>query len=121
MTDLESRPFLLMAHPGHELAIHGWIEQTSPKIFILTDGSGRTGMSRLRFSRDLISRAGGREGSIFGLLSDLEVYRAILAGDGSLFVGLAGALAKEIANDRPPLVVHDPYEGYNPTHDLCRW
>jgi hypothetical protein len=30
---------LLIAHPGHELLLHGWICRTKPAVQILTDGS----------------------------------------------------------------------------------
>ncbi len=28
----------VVAHPGHEVRIHGWLERESPHVFILTDG-----------------------------------------------------------------------------------
>jgi hypothetical protein len=37
----------MIAHPGHELRVHHWIERTRPLVFVLTDGSGHTGVSRL--------------------------------------------------------------------------
>src|SRR5207302_1404403 len=29
---------LLVAHPGHELRVHGWLERERPLVFVLTDG-----------------------------------------------------------------------------------
>ena len=36
----EQRAVLVVAHPGHELRVHGWLELARPTVCILTDGSG---------------------------------------------------------------------------------
>ena len=38
---------LVIAHPGHELRLYGWIAQTKPLVCILTDGSGSDDQPRL--------------------------------------------------------------------------
>lgn len=42
-----ARAGLMIAHPGHELLVHGWLEVAHPRVFVLTDGSGRCAQSRL--------------------------------------------------------------------------
>jgi hypothetical protein len=47
-------PALIVAHPGHELVILGWVEANHPLVTIFTDGSGRGGVSRLPSTRKLL-------------------------------------------------------------------
>lgn len=111
---------LVIAHPGHELRVYRWLELARPTVFILTDGSGRSGKSRLDSSAEILYPTGARSGSIFGRLTDAELYRHILAQDSSLFVELAYELANNFYNNKIEYVVGDAIEGYNPAHDLCR-
>jgi hypothetical protein len=112
------RTALVVAHPGHELRVHRWLELTRPVVFVLTDGSGSHGVSRLDSTTALLGQAGAAAGSIYGRLSDRELYRAILAGDLGLFTALADELAQGLAE--VDLVAGDAVEGYNPGHDVCR-
>ena len=102
------------------MRIHHWIERTRPLVFVLTDGSGHTGLSRLASTTAVLERAGARPGSIYGRLSDREVYRAILDGDVDLFAGLADELAAALDQAGIGCVVGDAVEGFNPGHDACR-
>jgi hypothetical protein len=112
------RAALVVAHPGHELRVHRWLELTRPVVFVLTDGSGNHGVSRLASTTALLGRAGATVGSIYGRLSDRELYRAILGGDLDLFTSLADELAQGLAG--MDVVAGDAVEGYNPGHDVCR-
>jgi hypothetical protein len=87
------RAALVVAHPGHELRVHGWLEQARPLVFVLTDGSGGSGVPRLGSTARLIDRAGAERGSIFGRVPDRDLYAAILDHDHALFAGLASELA----------------------------
>src|SRR5436309_1960907 len=69
---------LLIAHPGHELRIHGWLERARPLTFVLTDGSGSDGRPRLQSTADVLARVGARPGGVFGRLSDSAFYQALL-------------------------------------------
>jgi len=51
---------LVIAHPGHELRVCHWLELAQPTVFILTDGSGRSGKSRLGSTTKVLEQAGGR-------------------------------------------------------------
>ena len=74
----------VVAHPSHELRLHGWLEQTRPCVCVLTDGAGRSGEPRLTRTTEVLARAGATQGAIYGRFTDLEVYSAILNGDGEL-------------------------------------
>lgn len=117
---LRGRAALVVAHPSHELRVHGWLEQTRPYVCILTDGSGRSGVSRLSRTSEVLSRAGATPGAIYGRLTDLEVYSAVIDGDSELFAGLVEELAHAFAAEKIEYVVGDAAEGYNVAHDICR-
>lgn len=114
------RAALVVAHPGHELRVHGWIERARPLVFILTDGSGHTGQSRLASTTTVLERAGATPGLIYGRLSDRDVYRALLDHRFDLFADLADELAEALARAGVEVVVGDAVEGFNPGHDACR-
>lgn len=116
----EGKTALVVAHPGHELRVHALLCRLQPIVFILTDGSGRTGRSRLPASRNVIAQAGARAGDIFGEFSDRELYAALLSKDVSFFVEVAGRLARSFVRNGILRVVGDASEGYNPAHDVCR-
>ncbi|MBV8519431.1 MAG: hypothetical protein JO197_18715 [Acidobacteria bacterium] len=115
-----SRPALIVAHPGHEMMVLGWVESARPRVSILTDGSGRTGTSRIASSEKVLRAANADAGSVFGVISDPRFYSAVLDGDVELFVDIAARLADDLEATRPPYVAGDAREGFNPTHDICR-
>jgi hypothetical protein len=115
-----ARTALVIGHPGHELMVHRWLEETLPLVFVFTDGSGRSKRSRLSSTTKIINQAGARCGSIYGRLTDAEFYSAILNHQFDLFTGLARELAQALAAEEIDYVVGDAFEGYNPTHDVAR-
>jgi len=122
MTILQStqRCAIVVAHPGHELRVYGWLASRKPDVYILTDGSGHTDTSRLDSSAQLVDGAGATRGAIFGRLTDREAYAAILGGNSDLFASLAAELAEGFVTRDVRTVVGDAVEGYNPAHDICR-
>src|SRR5688572_11805676 len=82
----ETRCALLLAHPGHELVIHGLVHEVRPSVAILTDGSGTTGISRVDSTTRCIEPAGARPTSFYGGYTDQAIYRALLARDAAFFV-----------------------------------
>lgn len=116
----ESRAALVVAHPGHELLVHGWLEVAHPRVFIFTDGSGRTGQSRLDSSTRILKQTGAKPGSIYGRLTDPAAYSAILNHEFNLFIGLAEELTAALVAEQIDFVAGDAMEGYNPMHDVCR-
>jgi hypothetical protein len=111
---------LLLAHPGHELLLQGWIGRTKPLVHVLTDGSGHSGVSRIGMTTEVVANAGARPGTIFGRLSDREAYAMILEANIPLLLSVVMDLATAIGTWRSKLIVCDAVEGYNPVHDLCR-
>src|SRR3954471_24667314 len=111
---------LLVAHPGHELLLHGWISRNRPVVHVLTDGAAHSAETRLGTTAALLRDAGARAGTIFGRLSDAEAYTMILERNTALLDSLVSELAQQLENDQSPILVTDAAEGYNPVHDLCR-
>jgi len=54
-------------------------------------------------------------------MTDREIYAAILAGDHPRFIALAEELAAALLHTRIDLVAGDAIEGFNPSHDVCRY
>jgi hypothetical protein len=109
---------LLMAHPGHELMLHHWMERQRPTVFALSDGSGSLGVARTERSRRVIEASGATTGAIFGLLPDAAWYRAIVAQDVAPFMRVIEAMTDH-GSVTPSAVVSDSIEYFNPLHDLC--
>lgn len=115
-----ARGALVIGHPGHELRVYGWLTSVRPQVFILTDGSGTTGIGRMASSAQVLERSGSSVGKICAPFSDAEIYKAIRDGNVAEFLTLVDELADTFVSDEIELVVSDANEGYNPTHDLCR-
>jgi AcrR family transcriptional regulator len=111
---------LVVAHPGHELCVYGWLEEARPRVFVLTDGSGRSGISRLKSTTKILSGAGASPGAVYGRFGDRELYAALLRGDFGLFERLVAELAEAFVWEEIEYVAGDAAEGYNPLHDTCR-
>jgi hypothetical protein len=114
------RALLCVAHPGHELRVYGWLARARPRVLVLTDGSGRSGRSRVPATLETLEETGAEPGPILGALTDTKVYEAIVSGDALPFTRLLDAVADEILAGEVTLVAGDAIEGYNPMHDLCR-
>ncbi|MCA1613835.1 MAG: hypothetical protein LC800_06735 [Acidobacteria bacterium] len=111
---------LVIAHPGHEARIHGWLESARPHVFVLTDGSGTAGRSRIAATGAYLAEFGIARGPLFGRFTDLAIYASVLEQDFELFVRLADELAEALARGGVKRVVGDAAEGFNVTHDVCR-
>ncbi len=112
---------LIIGHPGHELRVQRWLELARPMVCVLTDGSGRTGKSRLEYTRAILDQAGASPGRLFGAITDEAAYDAILNHDFKFFIDLARALESELTDTRVEYVAGDALEGYNVVHDVCRY
>jgi len=109
-----------MAHPGHELRVHGWLETAQPLTFVLTDGSGGVGAGRIGSTTRLLNAVGARRGALYGRFSDRQIYQLVMERSHAMFMALADELARDLAAGDIDYVVGDAEEGYNPSHDLCR-
>jgi hypothetical protein len=110
---------MIVAHPGHELLAHHWLETALPSVFILTDGAGRAGESRLHFSRACVGATGAKLAPTSGALTDREWYAALLKGDHSPFSRVARLMLDAARRTRAKLIVSDAWDGYNPMHDAA--
>lgn len=111
---------LVIAHPGHELKVFGWLAERAPRVYVLTDGSGTNGRSRLSSTAKLLSESGAVPDQVFGFVSDAGVYRAIVGRKVLVFLEIIDRLAASLVEHRIGFVAGDAVEGFNPTHDLCR-
>jgi hypothetical protein len=111
---------LIVAHPGHQVRLHGWLELARARVFILTDGSGHSGRSRLDATTEYLASLGIEPGRIYGQHTDRAVYQRILDHDFDFFIGLADELAESLSALRVRFVAGDAAEGYNSIHDICR-
>ena len=115
-----SRPAVVVGHPGHELKVFGWIAAHRPQVHVITDGSGRHGVSRLASTARLLVEAGARPGEVFGSISDAAIYRALVETNIPFFLDLLERLAGSFLQHGVDFVCGDATEGFNPTHDICR-
>jgi hypothetical protein len=113
-------PALVVGHPGHELKMFGWIAEHHPQVHVITDGSGRQGISRLPSTSKFLSAMDAEPGEIFGAVSDAGVYCALLETNIQFFLDLLYGLADSFIRRGVDFVAGDASEGYNPTHDICR-
>jgi hypothetical protein len=118
---LKGNPALIIGHPGHELRIHHWVETARPLTFVLTDGSGRGQQSRLPSTILVLQRAGAKPAPIFGPWTDAQAYEILLSGNLAALALLTRQLAEALVANAIQAVVADAMEGFNPTHDLCRY
>ena len=118
--DSYRRAAVVIGHPGHELKVFGWIATHHPRVYVLTDGSGQNGVSRLSATENLLTQLGAEHGEIFGAATDAEIYEAILEQRVSFFLNILDAIAESFVSHSIDFVAGDLSEGFNPTHDLCR-
>jgi hypothetical protein len=114
-----ARAVLVVAHPSHELRVHGWLQIARPRVLVLTDGSGRSGEPRLAATTAVVAEVGATPGGLYGRISDLDLYAAILRRDVPLFVELVERIAEDLEEAGADYVVCDADEGYSSAHDLC--
>jgi copper chaperone CopZ len=110
---------LILAHPGHELRIHHWLELRKPRIYLLTDGSGGHHSSRTQYSRDVVEATGATAGAVFGDIPDATWYKALLAGDIGDFTDVLSRISVDVSDMQDVQIVSDAVDGYNPMHDLA--
>lgn len=114
------RTMLVMAHPGHELRIWGWLERVRPGVLVVTDGSGRCATPRIGTTERLLRSCGARPAGCFGVLRDRELYAHVLRGATDIFRQLADTLTRDLIRSRVECVVGDAAEGQILAHDLVR-
>ena len=114
------RAALIIAHPGHELRVHHWLELAAPLTFVLSDGSGSAGKSRLPSTTRVLAACGARPASLYGRFTDAALYEALLDRRFDVFQEIVEEFATAFRDEGIQTVVGDAVEGYNPVHDACR-
>jgi len=115
------RAAMVIAHPGHELRVHHWVELSKPKTLVLTDGSGRTAKSRLPSTTKILEAAGAKPGPVYGRFTDAAIYDAMLKGEHEVFLKLLDEIAEWLVAEQVDYVAGDALEGYNTSHEVCRY
>ena len=108
-----SRAALVVAHPSHELRVHGWMQTARPHVFVLTDGSGRISEPRLQRTTRVLEEVGARPASIYGRVKDLDVYDALIKLNFPFFIQLAQELAEEFERQQKNFVSIDLKAGHH--------
>jgi hypothetical protein len=118
---MHTRAALVIAHPGHELRVHHWIERERPLVFVLTHGDGADRSSRLDSTTRVLERAGAVPGSVYGRWRDRTLYDDVLQGRHQAFLEVVEEISQALAATDIDCVVADAEERYNPSHDVCRY
>src|SRR4051812_991070 len=95
---------LVVAHPGHELRVHRWLEERQPEVWVLTDGSGHGATGRIASTARVLARTGAREGPLFGHWPDREAYRILLDGDDEAVRAVVDRLAATLVERRIEMI-----------------
>ena len=116
----QCRSLFIGSHPGQELMVFGWMAESKPDVFILTDGSGAKDRPRIDASRLVLEAAGIVPGILFGGHTDRALYGHLVGHNGSFFVDLAEMVANHILGRGIQLVVSPAADGFNPVQDALR-
>ena len=112
---------MIIAHPGHELRVHHWLETAQPAALVLTDGSGRTQRSRLDSTTRILQRVKATTGPIYGRFTDADIYQAMITGQQQVFLALLEEMAEWLVAEQIDYIAGDALEGYNTSHEVCRF
>lgn len=112
------RVALMVCAPDQVLLNPVWFRQHRPLVMVLTQGP-------LPMALGLVSHAlqelGGRQGSLFGRLSDPQLLKAIAQGNLSLFQALALELSNHCLREPLDHIQVGPVNPANPASLICRW
>lgn len=123
---------LSVAHAGHELRLHGFLEKVKPYIFILSEGKKISDKdSMLMYSWKYIQEVIDKKDS-FGILTlpdkeqkvmyidDLQIYNEIILGNTGFFGMYMSMMIQNIQQKKIDYIVADASEGTSVVHELCR-
>lgn len=135
---------LCIAHPGHELRLHGFLEQARPCVFIFTDGSHRTGQDMMFDSIRAIDKAtkqglklsmaflkSAESKKVFKIsrhdlpegeqhLKDPQIYNEVLNQFTDISTYFIHMMAKNFMLYKIDYVIGDASEGTNVCHEVMR-
>lgn len=118
---MKTKSAVIIGHPGHELRAYAFIKKYKPDVFILTDGSGSKNASRIHQSIKLLDSLGAKFQESVQTFSDTQLYKIILEQDLSKISSYINNLKEIILKNDYDMIVGDALEGFNPTHDICRY
>ncbi|WP_264565659.1 hypothetical protein [Flavobacterium sp. N3904] len=118
---MKSKTALIIGHPGHELRAYAFIKKYKPDVFILTDGSGSNKSSRIHQSIKLLNSLGAKFQDSIKIFTDKELYNMVLEQNLSEILEYMNSLKDIIIKNDYEVIVGDALEGFNPTHDICRY
>lgn len=133
-----------VAHPGHELRLYGLLEQAKPFVWILTDGSQRTGMDMMFESVKTIDKAvkHGMRVTLHSMkdefnkkifffsfpknpedhmhLKDVQIYEEIINHRTEFFISYIDFMVTNMIKYDTDMLVSDASEGTNVCHEMVR-
>jgi len=115
------KSLLIIGHPGHELRAFKFIKDHKPDVVIITDGSGSQHSSRIANSIKILDSLGSRCINSFNPFTDKEIYDFILNENIPAIEKIRDIILNEVLAQGYDLLIGDALEGFNPTHDLCRY
>jgi hypothetical protein len=118
---MRTKTALIIGHPGHELRAYAFIKKYKPDVFILTDGSGSNNSARIHQSIKLLDSLGAKFQDSIKRFTDKELYNIVLKQDLSEILTYMNNLKDLIIKNQYDVIVGDALEGFNPTHDICRY
>lgn len=121
MITTDSKVALILGHPGHELRVFHFLEKYKPLVYILTDGSGHDLESRLNRSLRVIAQTGANIAPVAGKFTDKEIYQIMREGNFDPLFETVNEIITDMIRHNINAVAGDSIEGFNPTHDLCRY
>lgn len=119
MINKQTQNVLVLAHPGHELRIHHWLEVNKPRVYLLTDGSGGKEQSRTHYSAKVVEQTGSTQGSVFGSIADKVWYTALAEHNFGFIRSVLEDIEADLPDGEEYQIVADAVDGYNPVHDLA--
>lgn len=130
---------LCIAHPGHELRLHGFLERTLPWLFILADEGTPSRMDRMQHYLGFIFKNTGiiekkrdafyiieRKNKTLSIdqqstyVKDAEMQNELLMGNTSWFEFYINRMANTFIKDDIDHVVVDASEEMDPVHEINR-
>jgi hypothetical protein len=118
---MKTKTALIIGHPGHELRAYTFVKKYKPDVFILTDGSGLNKTSRIHETIKILDSLGAKFQDSIKIFTDIELYNIILEQDLSEILLYKNSLKDIIIRNQYDVIVGDALEGFNPTHDICRY
>jgi hypothetical protein len=121
MIPADSKIALILGHPGHELRVFRFLEIHKPRLYVLTDGSGNHNISRVDSTRRIIKQTGSSASPVMGKFSDKDIYTIMREGNAKPLFDTMDEIIADMTEHKIDFVAGDSIEGFNPTHDLCRY